>query len=77
MRPFASRFLAVSPVERVKRGSGGGVLEEGVSLSVLFRSYFCVWDSAVCELYNDFRGIKKLGVQSVLPTVFIHVLDVE
>lgn len=49
----------------------------GVSLSVLFRSYFCVSDSTVCELYNDFRGIKKLGVQSVLPTVFINVLKVK
>lgn len=49
----------------------------GVSLSVLFRSYFCVSNLAVCELYNYIRGIKKLGVQSVLPTVFINVLDVE
>ncbi len=61
MRPFASRFLAVSPVERVKRGIGGGGEAVAVSQCCVVFVY------PQCENYTMISGEPafKKCVQSV------------
>ncbi|KAG1947520.1 hypothetical protein F2P79_012470 [Pimephales promelas] len=68
VRPFAARFLAVSPVERVKRGSGGGVREEGglvvqveKKLKVNQRESLQSWtDEVQVQVNLDFRMPHKM-----------------
>lgn len=70
MRPFASRFLAVSPVERVKRGSGGGVREEGgKSLCVVPFLFLCIEFGRV-RIIQLYQGDQKIRSTICSPNGF-------